>query len=319
MWITWHISQRSRSLSKDLNMPILEYVNDGAAVKRHVISSLYTIYLLVKHSPSIVCIQYSFMLLIIAALYKILTLKRVVLVCDCHTKALRRSLSPPLASIFNTLKSLSFKYADIGIISNDLMQKDIQCYVARYFILPDRIPDLKSKKRSSRHENYCVFVGSFAVDEPLDEVIKAAGYLKSEARIYCTGKIPERLKYLRQQPYDNILFTDYVSDDKYVNLISDASCIIALTTEDGCLQCAGYEAMALNVPLVVSDTNALSRYFEDSVIYVDNTAENIAQGVRQAMHEREPLMAKMERIKSIRKREYEDKLAELCSLIGSLT
>lgn len=319
IWLTWNYSQRSRSISNDLGIPIWEYVNENSIRERHVISTLETFFIILKQRPSIIYIQYSYLLLIIVVLYKILSFKRVVVVCDCHTKALRRTLDNWLGGVFYSFKKVSFKLADISIVSNNLMLDDIKQFTNKYFILPDKIPNLITNKKNDHKFDYCVFASAYAVDEPLAELIQATEKLNGDVFVYCTGKIPKKLGYLSQQPYRNIYFTDYLDDEEYVNLIANAKCILALTTEEGCLQCAGYEALALNVPLVVSESQALRNYFDDSVIYVKNKADDISKGIRRAVAEEKKLKSRMADIRTVREQEYNAKLKELQSVINLLS
>jgi glycosyltransferase involved in cell wall biosynthesis len=283
------------------------------------LSSFSTIWILLRHRPSVIFIQYSYMLLIVVAIYKILNSKRVVIICDCHTKALRRKVDNCLEGLFSYLKRLSFKCADISIVSNELMLDDLLRYTNRVFILPDKIPDLMFENRGTKDEMYCVFVGAYAVDEPLTEVIAAAEKLDGDVFIYCTGKIPRRLSRLRLQPYKNIRFTDYINDEDYIALIAKSNCVLALTTEEGCLQCAGYEALALMTPLVVSKTKALMEYFKDSAIYVENSAVEIEKGIREALDREMEIKSRMKSIKAERKKKFDEDIVKLKGLIDWLT
>jgi len=318
IWISWHVSQRSRNLSKELGLPIFEKMLEKNPVSRHGLSSLWTIYILLKERPDIVYMQYSYLLLVVVAVYKTMTNSPVRVICDCHTKALRRSINGRIGNIFWWIKKKSFRSADVGIVSNIEMVPDIKKLTNCYCVLPDKIPDVKVGVPENIHESYCVFVSSYAVDEPLDEVISAAEMLDGVVKIYCTGKIPSDLKYLRNNPHKNIIFTDYLTQEKYYNLMSNADCVLALTSEEGCLQCAGYEALSAEVPMVLSNTTALRTYFEDAATYVDHDAQDIQRGVKRAVRNREELLTRMSRIKKIREHEYASALKNLISSITSV-
>ena len=315
IWIAWHISQRSRNLAKELELPIFEKVIENNPLSRHLFSSLWTIFILLKKRPDKVYLQYSFLLLVVVASYKRLTPYPVHIICDCHTKALRRSVNGRIGKVFWWIKKKSFRSVSISIVSNIEMEPDIKKLTNSYCTLPDKIPDIKASTTGNTNETYCVFVCSYAVDEPLDDVIAAAKKLDGTIKIYCTGKIPDDLKHLRDNPYKNIFFTDYLTQEEYNNLISNADCILALTSEEGCLQCAGYEALSAEVPMVLSNTTALKTYFEDAAIYVNHSALDIEKGVGQAVNNRAELLSKMSRIKKIREHEYASALNNLINLI----
>lgn len=311
IWISWHVSQRSRNLAKELGLPIFEKVIENNPLSRHLFSSLWTIYILLRERPDKVYMQYSFLLLVVAASYKLLMPHPVHIICDCHTKALRRSVSGRVGKVFWSIKKKSFQSVSVSIISNVEMNPDIKKLTNSYCVLPDKIPDVVSSGKKNKNEVYCVFVSSYAVDEPLDDVIAAAKRLDGTVKIYCTGKIPDGLRGLRKNPYVNICFTDFLSLEEYYQLISNADCVLALTSEEGCLQCAGYESLSAGVPVVLSDTSALKTYFENAAIYVEHNAQEIESGIRRAISHRPELLSNMSRIKQIREHEYDSALNKL--------
>ena len=105
IWLSWHYAARSRSMVKVLDIPIHEYFNNKNAIIRHSLSSLWTVWILIKERPKVVFIQLSFMLLNIVVLYKLFNFGKTVIIADCHTKALRRKAKGPLANIFWTIKN----------------------------------------------------------------------------------------------------------------------------------------------------------------------------------------------------------------------
>jgi glycosyltransferase involved in cell wall biosynthesis len=319
IWITWNDSQRSRNIAKDLGLPIFEKVFDRNPLSRHILSSLWTIYLLIKLKPRKVYLQYSFLLLVIVAIYKRLSFNPVCIICDCHTKALRRSIKGTLSSLFWWIKSKSFQSVALPIITNTEMLPDILRLSDRFFILPDKIPEIKINQESQQQETYCVFVCSYAIDEPLREVIEAAQLLQGTIKVYCTGRIPTKLNHLVNQPHKNIHFTGFLSTTAYNKLISFADCILALTSEEGCLQCAGYEALSVGAPLVVSDTTALKTYFHDSAIYVKHQARDISNGVCLALSNSPSMRLNTQQLKFLRTQEYRLAMQKLISTVAQLS
>ena len=315
IWISWHVSQRSSNLAEDLGLPILVKVIENNPLSRHLFSSIWTIYILLKLRPEKIYLQYSFLLLLVLAGYKNLAPYTVSIICDCHTKALRRSIKGGIGKIFWWIKKKSFQSVSMGIVSNVEMVPDITKLTMSYCVLPDKIPDVKANTSTKANATYCVFVCSYAVDEPLDDVIATASRLNGSIRIYCTGKIPRKLTYLKANPHDNITFTDYLSQNEYNDLVTNADCILALTSEEGCLQCAGYEALSAEVPMVLSDTTALRAYFEGAAIYVNHDAHDLENGIRQAVNNRVELLYEILRVKKVREHEYTTALKTLKRLI----
>jgi len=80
-----------------------------------------------------------------------------------------------------------------------------------------------------------VFVSTFSADEPLDEVLEAAGKL-ADVNFYVTGRsdrIPEDV--LRKAP-PNVVFTGYLEDEDYHALLKGSDIVVSLTTNDLTMQ-----------------------------------------------------------------------------------
>jgi glycosyltransferase involved in cell wall biosynthesis len=317
IWISWHYSQRSRSLAKELQIPILEYVNEANIFSRHFLSSLWSLYILFKKRPLIVYLQYSFMLLYVALLYKAtFRRKNIKIICDCHTKALRRKLKNIFSKPFFLLKKTSFKASNICIISNRELIDDILEFSTNYLILPDPIPNLRiSRKHYKKEKPYCVYSNSYAEDEPFEKVIEAANKLNGVIKIFCTGRIPKKLKFLKTQPYRNIYFTDYLKDDMYADLIANAKCILALTFDESTLLCSGYEALSVNTPLVISDTRILREYFQDSVLFTKNSSDDVVKNIIKCLSIQKRIKTKMQILKKTKNIEQKLVLANLKELV----
>lgn len=314
LWITWHHASRSRNLAKALGVPIFELYITKHSLVRHLFSSLWTVWILIKERPRVIFLQLSFLLLLIVALYKLLLFKKVIVIADCHTKALRRTAPGFLNHIFWPLKKWSFAIANISIVSNTGMTKDIEKLHHRYIIMPDKIPECSRKLEPDEKERYCVYISSFAVDEPFDEIFQVAHMLRQELKLYWTGKTPEHVR-LDSKRRPNLIFTGYLNFDDYWNLIGNADCLLALTTEEDCLQSGAYEALSVEVPMVVSDTNALREFFQNAAIYTSHQPEDIARSVRLAIAEKEGLVNEIRKLKDTRNHEFKELLSRLESMV----
>jgi len=69
--------------------------------------------------------------------------------------------------------------------------------------------------------------------------------------------------------------------------ILDALDVISLTEREHTMQSAAYEAISLGTPVVTSDWPILRRVFKRGAVFVDNTPEGIAAGVRHIMQHRD--------------------------------
>ena len=320
IWLTWHLSRRSRNLAEALDLPIYEHIFEGGVVKRHLRNAFLSLKSLVVHRPRIVYLQYSFLLLIVVILYKILLRGKVVVVCDCHTKALRRHPPGKMGQFFWRIKAWSFKFSDLSIVSNEGMVPDIEILTHRYRILPDKIPKFIENWQHKVDNNSCVYINSFAVDEPHQEVLKAASGLKNGVHLFFTGKVPIFFTTSQIIPA-NVHFTGFLPDDEYLKLLRNSGCVLALTNEEDCLQCGAYEALSIGTPIVLSDTLALRKYFRSAAIYVKNEAVDIRRGIERALNEKEHLIAEGLKVRDLRNRQFALKLKEIndtvLNLLGS--
>ncbi len=310
LWISWHRSRRTRTLARALNTRLCEIQIEGGIVGRHGLSAMWTLSILRKWRPRIILLQYSFLLMIILALYKKLAPYSVVLVSDCHTKALRRELSGAAGWCFRILKRKSLSTASLLIISNKGLLPEAQFFNRRCFVLPDHIPELSTGTRELRGREYCVFVMSYARDEPFEVLFHAAEIVSAKTTVYITGQTPNVYR-MRFHRHSGVYFTDFLSDGDYDQLLAGASCIVALTCDQDCLQSAGYEALAVCVPFVTSDTAALRQYFGNAAIFVEHEPSAVAVGIEHALTLRGEYKNRLAQLKRTRDDESEASLQTL--------
>lgn len=311
IWITWHHSSRSRNMAKALDVELLEVFLNENLFQRHIGSSFWTLKILLSRKPDVIYLQYSFLLLLILSIYKIFRFGKTKIIADCHTKALRRKAPGVLNLVFWPIKRFTFKLTDITIVHNDGMKKDIEKLHSKYFVIPDKIPNNNFSMKENNSKRYCVNISSFAVDEPVSEVIEAARYLEKDGiEIYWTGKAPLELLRNIDLP-KNLFFTGYIGFDEFYNLLGNASCSMALTTEEDCLQSGAYESLDFEIPMVLSDTKTLRNYFEDSAIYSQINGLDLANAIRTAIKNSSILKERMRILKSKRNREHSELLNKL--------
>ncbi len=148
-------------------------------------------------------------------------------------------------------------------------------------MLPDRIPALKPSSPYPTVDATCVvFPASYGEDEPLEAVLDACRQLPGGVHVYITGNYRKHDPGLPARAPGNVTFTGFLSEQDYVNLLFSADAVLALTTAQCTMLCACYEALAAGKALITSDSSVLREYF-DRAIFVQNTPESIAQGIRE--------------------------------------
>jgi hypothetical protein len=167
----------------------------------------------------------------------------------------------------------------------------------------------------SEHFNVAM-ISSFDSDEPHDVVFAAAERLP-EVTFYVTGDPRQAPRLVATKP-KNCCLTGYLTYDRYIGLLRGVDVIMVLTTVDQQLLMGGFEAVSLGQPLIVSDWPVLKEYFNLGTVHVPNTMEGICEGVRQVQQN---LVVLKQESKDLHKRlqaQWENSIAELEHLLGSI-
>ena len=149
--------------------------------------------------------------------------------------------------------------------------------------------------------SHVVVVNSFSQDEPLAEVLAAAATLP-EVGFHVTGSPRHARGKVPKVAPGNLRFTDWLSDDQYLEYLAAADAVLCLTKADHTMQRGAYEAMALGRPLVTSDLPLLRGVFSQGTVFVENRADSIAGGLRCALAQGERLAAEMAALRADRRK-----------------
>lgn len=154
-----------------------------------------------------------------------------------------------------------------------------------------------------------LFVCVFQRDEPAADVIEAARRAP-ELDVHVTGDLGKCPDKLREEAPANVRFTGFLSGDDYGRAVSDADVVLALTTEPSSVVRAGYEAVYAERPLVVSDWPASREVFPHA-LHVENSPPAILAGLRQAVSDRERLLALAPQALTLQETRWERQLEAL--------
>lgn len=133
-----------------------------------------------------------------------------------------------------------------------------------------------------------LWIGVFAPDEPIAEVIEAAR-LAPEFDFLVTGDL-RRCPIDPTSAPDNVEWLGFIYDDDYRDAVSRADVVLALTSDSTSALRAAAEAVYSHTPLVTSDLPHLAALFPGAV-RVENSATDIATGVRAAIADFQRLTA----------------------------
>lgn len=124
---------------------------------------------------------------------------------------------------------------------------------------------------------------TYSRDEPIDALLGAAA-AAPELRWQFTGRAPQAV---RDRAPANVEFVGFVDDAAFLALRRGASAVAAITTVEGTMQSAGYEALAAATPLLTVPTRVLRAYFGDAARYAAPVAAELAAGARELVADAE--------------------------------
>lgn len=280
-FISWNNSARSKALAEHINADYSLFSPDRSLLLRHSLCFFWTIKVLWQKKPSIIFIQYSFLLLCLIVAYKKTINPKAKIITDCHTKAFARLPPKVFAPVFIKIRNYLFSnVAHIFIHNNELLPAaKLICNSAS--VLIDPIPHLTTDNSFAieTQKPLVTFVCSFDTDEPVDIIAAAAQELSREFQLLVTGK--PTAEFLAQLKDTDVIATGYLKREEYLSLLAQSRVIVGLTTEEYCLQCSGYEALALGKAFVTSNTISLRNFFGDAAILTNNDQHDLIAAIRK--------------------------------------
>jgi len=222
------------------------------------------------------------------------------LVVDRHTTFLldKDRRNNPRMILFQLLSQFTIRHANITIVTNSLLADIVKGFGGNPYILPDIIPVLLETGRAElKGKHKILMVSSFANDEPVQEVLMAMKELISdEVYLYITGNYRKLDEHVRSTAPSNVVFTGFLDEQDYINMLFSCDAIVVLTTASACMLCGCYEAVSAGKPLITSDKDVLREYFIDAV-FVDNTATGIYDGIKTVLYNKNNYKEKIELLK----------------------
>lgn len=285
IWITWEHQRRSIELSKELDCAL--YILEYNGLFRYPKCIAKTVKLIIKNRPAYLFVQNpSMVLATLATLLKFFL--NYTLVVDRHSsfrvgKQYKNKIDNNffLRNLNRVMNKFTVKYADTTIITNRYLAELVSDLGGNPFILPDKVPSLHpTKKLSLVNSINILMISSCHSDEPFSEVFEAMRLCKEELdiKLFITGNEQKLPVVLRNSAPENVTFTGFVSEDTFTNLLFSVDIIMVLTTSEYTMLCGCYECVAAEKPLITSNKNVLTDYF-DGAYFVENGAKSIRDGI----------------------------------------
>ena len=285
IFIVWKIFQRrAESLAPSFDLDVINYhysweeKSKTLKVLSYLFKSIMTFIDLIRCRPDCVFVQLPpTPALYVVALYCSITNKKYVL--DCHNAMIcgwwikwpfARYLLKKAEFVFVHNQDVSKYAADMSIIATVLRDPLPK--------VPSSIGDSYLAKYGLQKKAYVLAPWNFASDEPIAEMFHAATDMP-DIKIVMTW-FPERLsKELIENKPSNVIFTGYIDVDEFNEIFANAMAAIILTTREGTQPSGASEAIALGVPLVISDLETTRMLYKDAPMYVENNSKSIVNGI----------------------------------------
>lgn len=278
---------------------------------KYTVYTLRTILLFLRKQPQFIFVQNPPLLAVILAyVYGVLTGAGYIV--DAHSEALLTTgwTAPP-----TWIKRFLAKRAITTIVTNEHLQEIIKSLGGHSLIIRDipTIFDVQTKYPVNGEFNIAL-INTFASDEPLNEVLKAAANL-SNTQFYVTGKTGKKHLHFVDNAPSNVHFTGFLPDQDYYALLNSAHAVMCLTTRNHTMQRGACEALSLGKPIITSDWPILRKYFNKGTIHVNNSIESIQQAVLQMQENLSQYNSGIKALQVDQQKEWQDRVTSLVTLI----
>ena len=159
-------------------------------------------------------------------------------------------------------------------------------------------------------------VGRLAADEPVAEVLAAAGKVPG-CEVLVTGDEARLAPGLRGSAPSNVTFVGFLEADAYAAAVRDCHAVLTLTTEPASVMRAAYEAVYAGRPLIVSDW-PIGRATFPRAVHVANDAASIAAGLAGLVERYEELVGAAVEARGVQVARWEGQEGRLREAIAAL-
>lgn len=315
-------SRRAETLSAELGAQVYYVYEKRLKASwqvplRYLIQAWKTWRLLDRERPSIVLVQSPpIFASLTVALWCILQGKfrhsQISYVLDCHSSTFH---SRRWGWALPILRFLA-RQAVVTLSSNMHAEAILKSWKVRGFFLADGVPSLQpaTSDIGSQGELRVAFISTFDKTEPTAEVFAVARLLP-HVTFYVTGDLELASTELLSQKPENVVLTGFLHGGDYTALLKNVHGLLILTTRPIDLSCGAYEVVAAEQSAVVSACSEDQLWFTRGFIYVENTPEAIAEGVKEMLDKRELLIPEVIAMRSELIAKRQPKLEELAATL----
>jgi len=288
--VTWSHHRRMTEICDFLGIQLFEIIFPKRGIYRYVFSAWKTWRLLLALRPKVVFIQSpSLVLALYINLVKHFFSFKVVM--DAHNESVQPYINK--SKILSNLTDRALASSDLVIVSNPFLAEFAKKISTNVFILPDPMPKYSTVSVKRIQSKFTVAViCTCAPDEPIREILAAAGTLTDEFEFQISGEKQLFFKKFGENLPPNVSLTGFLPTDEYLEWLACSNVVLDLTEMPDCLVCGAYEAIAVRTPMILSDNLANRSLFGSCALITVNRAKNIAAAVRSAKDNNQLLVKK---------------------------
>ena len=283
LWIDWSHNLRTETLSRRLGVALEEITIGGPRLWRYIRSIHRTIGVIRDKRPAVVIATNPSIILGIF----LLGLRKwygFAVVSDAHHCGV---IAENGSWLVQRLLDFHNSRADLVIVTNENHARFVARLRGQSYVCQDPLPDIQELPHTdvTLGSRSVLLICSFSDDEPYEAVFEAFSGLTEEGfTLFVSGNSRRARTDLSRYPWVRLL--GFLPAAEYYGYLQAASIVMDLTTNDDCLVCGAYEALAAEKPLITSKTPANAEYFGDAVVLTEHTPEAIRESVLSAFAHR---------------------------------
>jgi len=165
---------------------------------------------------------------------------------------------------------------------------------------------------------YVIIPCGMAPDEPVSELFEVARSMPDLLFMmtwFKEGLSPD----VRTEAPDNLHFTGFLDENAFNALYANANVALVLTTREGTQPSGAAEAIALGIPLVVSDISTTRRLYNEACVFVNNDPESIKSGLQYALKNSNVLSENIAGLRADLVKDSESQVTSVKSRLSAVT
>ena len=278
---------------------------------RYFLSALRTLGYLVGRRPrALIVTNPPVFVSLLAYPYAVVT--GAPLVLDSHPDAFRAD-SPHAR--FLRMHAWLARRARATLVTTDELVAQVEAWGGTGLVVHEPEPDWAVESEAPLPARPRILVlGSLSRDEPVDEVLAAAGELR-DLDFEFTGDVRRCDPKVVESAPGNVTFLGFLDRREYVAALERASVAVVLTTWlDWAVPRSAYDAVYARRPLVVTASPVLRDFFPYAVA-VDNDPASITAGIRTAVARHADLVGATSAALTLQTDRWRGQLEQLRSLL----